>query len=176
MLTVLLHQYTFVQIVKERKPSHHCGPLDLKCMRSCRVLCRDATDLFRSDKARSRHDYGGGERIRTDDPLRARQVLSQLSYTPNEPEFRRRYSTAFKQSTYRSNDKLVGLDGIEPSTSRLSGVRSDQTELQALGLQGCCNIDQLPVPLLIRSMIEATRHPMQMVNHHRAIHISKNAA
>ena len=25
---------------------------------------------------------GGGERIRTDDPLRARQVLSQLSYTP----------------------------------------------------------------------------------------------
>ena len=26
---------------------------------------------------------GGGERVRTDDPLRARQVLSQLSYTPN---------------------------------------------------------------------------------------------
>ena len=26
---------------------------------------------------------GGGERDRTDDPLRARQVLSQLSYTPN---------------------------------------------------------------------------------------------
>ncbi len=28
---------------------------------------------------------------------------------------------------------MVGLDGIEPSTSRLSGVRSNQTELQALG-------------------------------------------
>ena len=27
---------------------------------------------------------GGGERIRTDDPLRARQVLSQLSYTPDQ--------------------------------------------------------------------------------------------
>ena len=26
---------------------------------------------------------------------------------------------------------VVGLDGIEPSTSRLSGVRSNQTELQA---------------------------------------------
>ena len=26
---------------------------------------------------------GGGERDRTDDPLRARQVLSQLSYAPN---------------------------------------------------------------------------------------------
>jgi hypothetical protein len=25
---------------------------------------------------------GGGERIRTDDPLLAKQVLSQLSYTP----------------------------------------------------------------------------------------------
>ena len=27
--------------------------------------------------------FGGGERVRTDDPLRARQVLSQLSYTPD---------------------------------------------------------------------------------------------
>ena len=26
--------------------------------------------------------YGGGERVRTDDLLRARQALSQLSYTP----------------------------------------------------------------------------------------------
>ena len=46
----------------------------------------------------------GGERIRTDDLLRAKQALSQLSYTPI----------------------LVGLDGLEPSTSRLSGVRSNQ--------------------------------------------------
>jgi hypothetical protein len=28
-------------------------------------------------------DSGGGERVRTDDLLRARQALSQLSYTPN---------------------------------------------------------------------------------------------
>ena len=27
--------------------------------------------------------------------------------------------------------KVVGLDGFEPSASRLSGVRSDQAELQA---------------------------------------------
>ena len=47
---------------------------------------------------------GGDERIRTADPLLARQVLSQLSYIPT----------------------MVGLDGFEPSTSRLSGVRSDQ--------------------------------------------------
>ena len=56
---------------------------------------------------------GGGERVRTDDLLRARQALSQLSYTPDSAI-------------------MVGLDGFEPSTSRLSGVRSNQTELQAL--------------------------------------------
>ena len=27
---------------------------------------------------------GGGKRVRTADPLRARQVLSQLSYTPTD--------------------------------------------------------------------------------------------
>ena len=46
---------------------------------------------------------GGGSRNRTDDPLRAKQMLSQLSYTP---------------------DKVVGLERLELSTSRLSGVRS----------------------------------------------------
>ena len=58
---------------------------------------------------------GGGERVRTDDLLRARQALSQLSYTPEKAAL-----------------KMVGLDGLEPSTSRLSGVRSNQAELQAL--------------------------------------------
>ena len=28
------------------------------------------------------HPHGGDERVRTDDPLLAKQVLSQLSYTP----------------------------------------------------------------------------------------------
>jgi hypothetical protein len=53
----------------------------------------------------TRLNPGGGERVRTDGLLRARQALSQLSYTP---EF------------------LVGLDGLEPSTSRLSVVCSSQ--------------------------------------------------
>ena len=51
---------------------------------------------------------GDGE-IRTLDPLLARQVLSQLSYTPINSIC----------------CKLVGLNGLEPSTSRLSGVRSN---------------------------------------------------
>ena len=48
---------------------------------------------------------GGDKQNRTADPLLARQVLSQLSYTPI---------------------CLIGLNGLEPSTSRLSGVRSNQ--------------------------------------------------
>ena len=52
----------------------------------------------------------GDDEIRTRDPLLARQVLSQLSYAPMV-----------------SNIKLsMGLNGLEPSTSRLSGVRSNQ--------------------------------------------------
>ena len=50
----------------------------------------------------------GGERIRTDDLLRARQLLSQLSYTP---------SAGFIL--------FLGLSGIEPPTLRLSVVRSN---------------------------------------------------
>ena len=46
---------------------------------------------------------GGAKRDRTADLLRAKQALSQLSYSP-----------------------MVGLNGLEPSTSRLSGVRSNQ--------------------------------------------------
>ena len=56
---------------------------------------------------------GGGERDRTDDLLRARQALSQLSYTPD----------------LHRPARLVGLGGLEPPTSRLSGVRSNQAEL-----------------------------------------------
>jgi hypothetical protein len=58
---------------------------------------------------------GGGERIRTDDLLRAKQALSQLSYTPLSPA-----GCSFRVL------RVVGLDGLEPSTSRLSGVRSNQ--------------------------------------------------
>ncbi len=49
-------------------------------------------------------------RDRTADPLRAKQMLSHLSYTP---------------SPFQLNF-LVGLNRIELSTSPLSGVRSNQ--------------------------------------------------
>lgn len=55
---------------------------------------------------------GGASRDRTDDPLLAKQVLSQLSYGP-------------VRSTFRRADGVVGLGGLEPPTSPLSGVRSN---------------------------------------------------
>ena len=51
--------------------------------------------------------FYGGKRARTADPLRAKQVLSQLSYTPF--------------MIY-----LMGLGRFELPASRLSGVRSNQ--------------------------------------------------
>ena len=79
--------------------------------------CSDQTALLPSSQI-----IGGGERVRTDDPLRARQVLSQLSYTPNKG--------------------LVGLDGLEPSTSRLSVVCSSQLSYKPIRSVRLCRINQ----------------------------------
>ena len=62
---------------------------------------------------------GDGE-IRTLDPLLARQVLSQLSYTP----------IRFDIFTCQ-----MGLSGLEPPTSRLSGVRSNQLSYKPVNRQ-----------------------------------------
>jgi hypothetical protein len=65
----------------------------------------------------------GDERIRTADLLLARQALSHLSYAPSN------------QYTMRNNNNAslciacMGLPGLEPGTSRLSGVRSQPPEL-----------------------------------------------
>ena len=42
----------------------------------------DRTGKRSANRLPVRHFIGGGERDRTDDPLLAKQVLSQLSYTP----------------------------------------------------------------------------------------------
>ena len=81
---------------------------------------------------------GGAMRDRTADLLRARQALSQLSYNPivktylctdnlswdkawnDEAYWRMR---VVSQHSIRAN--LVGLSGLEPPTSPLSGVRSN---------------------------------------------------
>ena len=53
--------------------------------------------------------FGGAEEDRTPDLLCARQVLSQLSYGPRA-----------------NKTSVVGLGGLEPPASPLSGVRSNQ--------------------------------------------------
>ena len=78
---------------------------------------------------------GDGE-IRTLDPLLARQVLSQLSYTPMDaglPSFQRRslihlcsVFISISQSLLALPFRVMGLSGLEPPTSRLSGVRSNR--------------------------------------------------
>ena len=78
--------------------------------------------LLSSLKSPYRKFLGGDEENRTPDPLLARQVLSQLSYTP-----------VFL---------LVGLSGLEPPTSRLSGVRSNRLSYRPM--QGYS--DSIPIP------------------------------
>ena len=101
---------------------------------------------------RSESCCGGDEENRTPDPLLARQVLSQLSYTPkfllilcqfhldilmyclrltssSELELLLfQFVNAFLQKTF-----LVGLSGLEPPTSRLSGVRSNRLSYRPAG-------------------------------------------
>ena len=60
----------------------------------------------------------GDEGIRTPDPLLARQVLSQLSYTP--------VGSVFLVFLFKAFLPYMGLSGLEPPTSRLSGVRSNR--------------------------------------------------
>ena len=75
---------------------------------------------------------GGDEENRTPDPLLARQVLSQLSYTP-------RYILSYP---YLGN--LVGLSGLEPPTSRLSGVRSNRLSYRPMQGTSCGSLPSSP--------------------------------
>ena len=70
-----------------------------------RILFEDADGFQRTGP--NLLDPFGGARIRTEDPLLARQMLSQLSYTP-----------------VPMSSQHVGPSGIEPPTLRLSVARS----------------------------------------------------
>ncbi len=69
----------------------------------------------------------GDDRVRTDDPLLAKQVLSRLSYVPSG-----QWSAASGQTASDLTDRwslttdLVGQGGFEPPTPRLSSVCSNQ--------------------------------------------------
>jgi hypothetical protein len=82
---------------------------------------------------------GGADRDRTDDPLLAKQVLSQLSYSPRHQKsgVRRQESVGLCGATRAPRcfltsvlclltSDVVGLGGLEPPTPRLSSVCSNQ--------------------------------------------------
>jgi hypothetical protein len=84
-----------------------------------RVVCHDQAvldgrvvrALFAGQK------INGADRNRTGDLRRAKPALSQLSYSP---------SSIRDQLQASAEGGMVGLSGVEPLTSRLSGVRSSQ--------------------------------------------------
>ena len=82
---------------------------------------------------------GGDDRDRTDDPLLAKQVLSQLSYAPKARSVSKRAPAAQDRRAKRAGPTpkaararrrrrrgLVGQGGFEPPTPRLSSVCSNQ--------------------------------------------------
>ena len=75
---------------------------------------------------------GGDEQNRTVDPLLARQVLSQLSYTP-------RYYRGLLLilALFLFSEELVGSSGLEPPTSRLSGARSNHLSYEPIHECSC---------------------------------------
>ena len=101
--------------------------------------------------------FGGAERDRTADPLLAKQVLSQLSYSPSlSGTLRTMAGRQVDQTAYarfrvmqymfllvksvnefdppESIRYVVGLGRIELPTSRLSGVRSNHLSYRPDGL------------------------------------------
>ena len=66
----------------------------------------------------------GGEGTRTPDPLLAKQVLYQLSYTPE---------------CDRPSIPLLGVPGFEPGTSALSELRSSQLSYTPLSVDHLIN-------------------------------------
>ena len=69
-------------------------------------------------------------RDRTADLLRARQALSQLSYNPI-------VNANLITGIHSVRNELVGLSGLEPPTSPLSGVRSNHLSYKPVEIFYC---------------------------------------
>jgi hypothetical protein len=104
------------------------------------------------------NQIGGASRDRTDDLKLAKLALSQLSYGPlwipaartrphpldlKSAPGRSRQRTIQQNTTqahHASGASMVGLGGLEPPTSRLSGVRSNHLSYRPDNLQGQANL------------------------------------
>ena len=78
---------------------------------------------------------GGDDRARTDDLWLAKPALSQLSYIP----------VRLSRQGVSTNTFVVGPGGVEPPTSRLSGVRSNQLSYGPVPASGTRAIAPMPL-------------------------------
>ncbi len=104
--TLIAVCHVFHRFRLPRHPSYALSSLVIELIRTSKdIVCNCQRSGGREG---SLPQIGGGERDRTVDLVVANHALSQLSYTP---------------------EKMVGLGRFELPTSRLSGVRSEPTEL-----------------------------------------------
>jgi hypothetical protein len=112
--------------IQQRIPDHI---FSLRFLQNRRSASAPQTFYFHSEChiAETTWGDGGAERNRTADPLLAKQVLYQLSYSP--------------RSFQESPPKMVGLGRLELPTSRLSSARSNQLsykpEAKPTGASSC---------------------------------------
>src|ERR1700677_5020120 len=109
-LALLHHRYRALGRLE-----HSCSRFNLSAVTRRLNLKQTSLELhFETSNFQSRS--GGAERDRTVDPLLAKQVLSQLIYSP----------LATSITSLAVEIKVVGLGRFELPTSPLSGVRSNQ--------------------------------------------------
>jgi hypothetical protein len=74
--------------VRRKYLTQHAARLTLHDLRLLQIYMQLSKNSIVETHRYASLQIGGGERDRTDDPLRARQVLSQLSYTPGKLQVR----------------------------------------------------------------------------------------
>ena len=104
------------------------------CADKIKLLAERSKTSFCRPAALRPYLHGDGG-IRTLDPLLARQVLSQLSYTPiRESVFC--FLHPLNGLFHYQISLAMGLSGLEPPTSRLSGVRSNRLSYKPIFYSG----------------------------------------
>jgi hypothetical protein len=88
---------------------------------------------------------GGGKEIRTPDIVLAKHVLYQLSYTP------RGAPGGVRPAAQPHGGQMVGLSGLEPLTSHLSGGCSNQLSYKPGWFSWCAQSVHDPVGCARRS-------------------------
>ena len=119
----------------------------------------------------SRRGIGGADRDRTDDPLLAKQVLSQLSYSPDRapacrsPEHFHIHRHTFDDYTGTPTQQVVGLVGFEPTTPRLSSVCSNQLSYRPAHAQ---TVDKL---WTLHPHLETSRSRKEVIQPHLPVRL-----